>query len=319
MRAWLHGFTGSFTARLDLEAGRLGVRRRELALVSALVWIFVLALLLVPFVAQAQVAGLCGPGKACSAAKFTATGGASGTANVCVTGNNADWGWLASTSNFSLYSFTAGSKCSAAQTLKFNVNVNDAAVRPNNSNGWFSAPYGYDASLAFSSFPAAAGVTGRMLYDSTNATWRYSNGTSWFPVGPYNLSDEFVIYFPGLSALLNLPMSRWLAPRSIWLGGSYVSTFGTQIYSATTLVAGVGAGNAVFTIYNVSDAAATTATLTVPCAAAAGTVTASGSIDSSVVITTSAKTFELRLTTNGCTTLPTLNLNVRYTVLPPIN
>lgn len=279
-----------------------------------------LVLMLLASSSLAQVAGLCGPGKNCKVKTLETTGSAT-------TGSYA---WALKIPNGPICTDAtctgriAGTGTTGGAFAFINGATNYFTINPGVAtyavNFLYGAELGSGASgagTAFSSFPAA--TAGKLLYDSTNSTWRYSNGTSWFPVGPYNLSDEFVIYFPGLSTLLNLPMSRWLAPRSIWLGGSYVSTFGTQIYSATTLVAGVGAGNAVFTIYNVSDAAATTATLTVPCAAAAGTVTASGSIDSSVVITTSAKTFELRLTTNGCTTLPTLNLNVRYTVLPPIN
>lgn len=315
MRAWLHGFRQGFNAQLDFEASKIGVTPRAFRVLTVLFWLAVFAVM-VPVAARAQVAGLCGPGKDCSVRSLRTTRAASAT-EICMGAGHASpyWGINSSPTAIGWNRFT-DDRCAGTSLGLMSLSASALVTY----NGVLIASNaGFEGSVAFSSFPSAASSAGRLLYDSTNTTWRYSNGTSWFPVGPYNLSDEFVIYFPGLSTLLNLPMSRWLAPRSIWLGGSYVSTFGTQIYSATTLVAGVGAGNAVFTIYNVSDAAATTATLTVPCAAAAGTVTASGSIDSSIAITTSAKTFELRLTTNGCTTLPTLNLNVRYTVLPPTN
>jgi hypothetical protein len=38
------------------------------------------------------------------------------------------------------------------------------------------------AGTAFASFPAAAGLTGRQRYDSTNNVWRWSGGTEWHPV-----------------------------------------------------------------------------------------------------------------------------------------
>lgn len=159
--------------------------------------------------------------------------------------------------------------------------------------------------MAFASFPAAAaGNRGRLLYDSTNSVWRISDGSSsWRTLGEQK--DNVVCYFPGIALLLNVATCQWNGTSA---SGVVPARVDAQS-GATTLVVGVGAGNAVFTIYNLTDAANTSATITVPCVGSLGLVT-SGSSDATLRIN---KNYQWRLTSNGCTTLPVVNLTANTT------
>lgn len=138
------------------------------------------------------------------------------------------------------------------------------------------------------------------------------------PLGPRLIASDVTTYFPGLAALLNVSMARVTWPRTLFGAAGVTSFWGIvslQLQQTVTLVPGTGAGNAVFTIYNVTNAAATSATVTVPCASTAGTVT-TGTSDASIGFGANSKELDLRLTTNGCTTLPILNVTWGHSVLP---
>jgi hypothetical protein len=80
------------------------------------------------------------------------------------------WGWW------------ANNKCDGPITFgpAFGVNVNKNSL---------TALNGLDAPRALSSFPACDGVTsGRLLYDTTNAVWRWCDGYNWRAVA----SEDYV-------------------------------------------------------------------------------------------------------------------------------
>lgn len=278
-------------------------------------------LVLVSLPAAAQVAGLCGPGKNCKVRSLDAVVGVEG-ATVCAEGPNAQWQWTTGTSVSALGWRALGGACGSGNntTNLLNFSVNEALVRTNASGGFVTGSGGLQAPLAFASFPVcSAGLYGTQLYDSTNAAWRSCKNTGWVPIGPVILVNYLTTYIPSSTALLNVGAARIQAPRQFFGAGGSTSAWGgvyLGIESATTVIAGVGAGNAVYTIHNVTDAAATTATVTVPCASVAGT-SSSGSSVAVAVAGSSSKDFEIRLTTDGCTTLPVVNVTWGYYVTPP--
>jgi hypothetical protein len=138
-----------------------------------------LAALLVSVV-SGQVAGVCGPGKRCEARDFVATKqgaandvsfslGKSRTNGLFLYSGNTPgisfagaWQALFGWGGFSVY--TSGNLFTTGSIWTTSV----------------SSTNGYNASLAFGAFPACGGVTvGRLLYDSTNAVWRWCDGSSW--------------------------------------------------------------------------------------------------------------------------------------------
>jgi hypothetical protein len=259
-----------------------------------------LVLLLLSSSVFAQVAGVCGSGKNCSVATLRTT--AVATPSVCSTGSNADWGTQISTSNYSIYSYTAGTRCSSGGVVKLNVNINDAAVRTGTA-GWFSASAGFESSVAFASFPTAASSSGRLIYDSTNAVWRYSNGTVWAPL-EVGVVEYLSVYVPA-NVVTNNPVNQWA-----WAAPTATPAQNTTVTleSVTVLTTGVGAGNITYTIYNATAGAATTATVTIGCTTAVGTVTA-GSADNTLI--SGARTMQVRVTASACATNPVVNLTAR--------
>lgn len=290
-----------------------------------------------PVLAQAN---LCSAGKNCSVKTIKT---ADGTAAL------PSYSWISDT-NTGLYRPSAdaiGLSCNGAAVCTVRTTglqcQNGSAANPsynftaNSTTGFFHDGTGIGAAQAgvlianltdngldlagkaFASFPAAAaGNNGTQQYDTTNTAYRYSDGSSWKPIGPSLLVDEVTTYIPSAVALLNVASAQLTAPRQLFGAGGSTSNWGVvsiRLASATTITAGVGAGNAVYTVYNFTDTAATTATVTVPCASAAGTVTA-GSVDSTVSFTTTTKALQIRLTTNGCGTLPAVNITWGYAVTP---
>lgn len=203
-----------------------------------------------------------------------------------------------------------GCMTTAAQTLAGNksftgkVTANDFggidAGPANSTTGFSSGTAGLGT--AFASFPAAATATGTMIYDSTNSMWRWSNGFTWTGISPYD-TNTLTAYFPGAPATLNVATTKWR------LFGAATTVMSEALISSTSYatpnIVGVGAGNAVFTVYNVTTAAATSTTCTVACTATVGT--AIGCTNSAAI--TLPAVLELRLTTNPCGTLPNVNFS----------
>ncbi len=209
--------------------------------------------------------GSCGPGQNCTAKKFIST--ARSGIGVCVQGPNADWGWTTGTSTSSFNAYGVGSKCSGAGSPLLNFSINEAVVRANASSGGFAAGTsgsiyagsgGFQAPLAFASFPAAAaGNSGNLLHDSTNVVWRASNGSAWLTV-----AHEYVIsgFHPGGTAPL--------AARPIQLTRARNPGKGVGI-AVTQMTIGVNAASYTVKLVN-STTLTTLCTVTLSCAAAVG-------------------------------------------------
>lgn len=200
-----------------------------------------------------------------------------------------------------------------ADTVLNYVNVGGSGIW-GNTGTYLNSDNGYSAPLALASFPTCNGTTlGRLLYDNTNSVWRFCDGSFWQAFATSDTAS-WTAYFPGLSTLLNLPFARYQHAGTTLVQG----TSTVVIDNGVALVTGVGAGNAVFTIYDITAASLTSATLTVACTASVGSVTA-GSGTYTLTAPGGAHTYEMRLTSNGCTTLPQLNVTVRFTASRPGN
>lgn len=274
-------------------------RRTGLASVLALVG----CLLAAP--ALAQVAGLCGPGKACSTTKLSVTK-ASDAAMCLRVGPGYDWGFNTNNSDtLGLWVYSAGTNCTAGGINLNYFTTNGATFSKVTSVGPLATGTA-GAGTAFASFPSAT-PSGGLLFDATNRRWRQARLSAWVPFLDA-ASESQTIHAP-LNAALNNPLNQWA-----WTYGNVGLEQNTSIFidAAVVLTAGVGAGNAVYTVYDATGAAATSATVTVACTAAAGTVT-SGSSDNT--LRALPRNLQLRLTANGCSTLPVVNINVRTTAL----
>lgn len=283
--------------------------------------------------ALAQLENTCGPGKACTVKTLKVTGG-SGANNVGIqlgTSSNSLTSQCLANNNgtFPAYLILRGGlnlnvyACSTATCTSCGTNVwswdgtAQASYSFWNLVGTIGIATGASGTgTAFASLPACSGTTGRAYFDSTSGYWRNCRSSGQHAIGNViTLGDTVSAYHPQVA--VNLPVNQFTFPSQLFVPGttSTFQTFSVRLDNAVTIVAGTGAGNAVYTVYNVTDTAATSATVTVPCASAAGTVTA-GSNDTSLTIFGSQKTFQLRLTTNGCTTLPIVNLTASWSGNP---
>lgn len=268
----------------------------------------VVVVALVAELAAAQVTNNCGPGKTCSVRNLNVTG-QSGLLPppLCLSSSSPlKWGWSISgtAANFNAYTSVA---CNGAGTAIFGYDSSAGKFASYNSIPIEGAG-GFSASVAFAAFPTCDATTrGRIIYDSTNTRWRECSTalSGWVASSP--LENSQTIYSPA-NVVTNNTIARWsVAPARI---AAPVGTT-TAITSATVLTAGVGAGNITFTVYDVTGAGNTSATVTFACTAAAGTVTV-GSTDATV--RQNPNVYELRVTASACSTNPVVNVNVRNIV-----
>lgn len=226
-------------------------------------------------------------GISCTRASGTATGrlacsSASGTELGCVTPDAQTLGGVKTFAGVAVH-------------MKGTLNVDGGVYTP----GRVEADGGFRAYSAYSYFPTCdADHEGLLLFDATNLAWTTCVFGAW--VGQPIYASAYVSgYFPGAPATTNIATVRWKTSTGA-AGNQYQVRNGYFV----PLVVGVGAGNAVWTLYNASDAGTPGVTCTVPCTSAVGTpVACSGnaSVAQDVLL-------ELRLTTNGCGTLPSGNL-----------
>lgn len=245
-----------------------------------------------------QVAGVCGPGKACTVQSLTALKG------VRTAQPNA--------------SFPA---CTAGVEGLMLYDTNGHLLRWCDSGNWLIAAgapastypvtwsYGFKAALAYASFPACDSTKdGALIWDTTNHILRACNNFAgvWQVVGTYagRLKLQQTTYYPGLAA--GVPFGVF----NNWLPNFTAAPLGFSVsLAAATLTAGTGAGNLVLSFYD-AKTATDVITLTVPCAAAAGTKTAWSS--GGFVPPNETDELDLRVKTDGCTTRPTLNVSVQF-------
>ncbi len=268
-------------------------RRTGLASVLALVG----CLLAAP--ALAQVAALCGPGKACTVRALTTTQPGGGV-GWCADGHAAyKWGWRTSPTQM-LVSAYLGDKCTGGQA---DVATFSTSAFTTYNNIRITSSAGFDAPVAFASFPTAASATGRLLYDATNNRWRQSRLGGWLPLVD-GVIDVQSVYVPS-NAVTNNPLTQW-----VWTGSNADIPQLSSVFidSVVVLTAGVGAGNITYTVYDATGAAATTAAVTIACTAAAGTVTA-GTNDGT--LRTFPRNMQLRVTASACGTNPVVNVGIR--------
>lgn len=205
--------------------------------------------------------------------------------------------------------FTATAWSYNSSTTTMAINGTASATTISGSTGL--ATGATSVGTAFGSFPACSAANdGRILYDSTNSALRmcWGAGTTWGAIAVANRST-FGAYFPGIAGLLNLPLAQTNVTAGLMGWAATTANF-VQVLTATVLVAGTGAGTATFSVYNATDSA-DNATVTINCAGTAGTVTTGSGYSS---LTAFPKDLQLRLTVNGCTTLPQVNLTAQFTM-----
>jgi hypothetical protein len=252
-----------------------------------------LAALLVALPAGAQVASVCGPGKNCSVRRLN-TKVANTTATACFQNDNLQALELFANGNVFHFrsSYSYPSPCAIDYPLSGISIDNGTNVVSFPGSGGIASTYGMSASIAFASFPACTGgIAGRLLYDSTNTVWRWCDGAQWQPMGA---SATFSAHRPATFTPLNTPFA------AAKLTGP---TFAGKV-SVTSLTVGVGTTGTV-QLYD-SNAGAAVGTCNFTCTSAVGTV-ANCSIGAAVA---AAAQLEFRLTSDGCTTDPELNVSV---------
>lgn len=250
-----------------------------------------------------QVAGLCGPGKACAVKSLTALSGVkTGLVNGSIPACSS------STEGTLIYDLTTHQQrwCDSG-----NWSVVVGAPASTYPVAW---SYGFRAALAYASFPACDGTKdGALIWDTTNSVLRVCNNSAglWQGVGQYGgvLKQHQVVFFPG-DAAVNAP----LAEIGHWIPYQSATNLTYALKSAATVVAGTGAGNVTFAIYH-QQSSTTVTSITVPCAAAQGTLTQSGT--SAAPPLNVSQPVDVRMTANGCATLPQLNLLVEKSALAP--
>lgn len=176
---------------------------RDFAIGAGLFWALVLSLfvaLLWPGLAAAQVAGVCGAGRDCTVRRLTAEHSRAG-GSTCMNAGNHGYMWASpSTSIFELrrmFPWVYPDTCSTGFTggttmMRLNVNTTEVVFPsgPVHSSQQVGATLGFASGAnyvgtPFASFPACtAGLTGRLLYDSTNNIWRTCNGATWLAMTP---------------------------------------------------------------------------------------------------------------------------------------
>lgn len=284
---------------------------------SVPLWLLLLALLVLsPCAARAQVAGTCGPGKTCTSNRFRAGDGTAlapaysfindgdtglyrpaanqvgvtveGTRTVVITSNGVIQG-VSSLPSLILNDGVGAQLTYSSSLLR--VTGGAALVNvPLEGTAGFLAP------VAFASFPAAAaGNTGRLLYDSTNGVWRVSNGSAWQPL---TRTREFAGY---------MPVAAIAAAQKV--ASTYAHGYGiVTTLNAIVRVAGTGVGSWTATVFDVTSATTVCTVVNGTCAAPAQTEFQSGLAGCSGVVAAGDQLL-LRLDTAACDTAPALMLN----------
>jgi len=311
--AWCRRFITGFRIALSAQAQLLGVSTHRLVSIQLWIWVCLLSLLLLPCGARAQVANICSAGKTCQMAGFrTSDGTAAAPAwswwndtNTGIYRIGADQIGV-STAGVRSFNFnaTAGTLEGTTSSADLVLNsITGARLRyvlssvtcdsnncstSNTSDAYaFRSLYGYQSGAtgsgtAFASFPAAAaGNASRMIYDSTNACLRVSNGTTWAVV---NKEWSFSAYQPALAAT-----ALFTVHNTTTNGISAV----TNLSVSATTFATVTGGNVAFSVYD-STAGSTLCTLTLSCIVGAGTTSCTGAVPAAHVIM-------LRMDSSGCT------------------
>lgn len=165
--------------------------RRAFALGAVLWWGFLFSLLYAA-TSLAQVAGVCGAGKACSVSKLNVTNAAGRSVCVGLPSSGLSAEWQMSSTVLGLRSMN-GPQCATANSEVFQWNLSSGLAVANfdfTSLGRTAAVTGFCSGptctgTAIGSFPTCtAGLSGRLLYDSTNNVWRTCNGATWLAMTP---------------------------------------------------------------------------------------------------------------------------------------
>lgn len=237
---------------------------------------------LVALPAAAQVAGICSAGKNCTVRTLRAGSGATTSLSAGdvvasrIISNSAVQSTSFALGNGSqIFYCDSASQCFAGYfTASSRVSASD----------YMAAGTGYAASATFASFPSCTGgMTGRLLYDSTNNVWRFCDGGYWRPL--QSSSEPTYTY---ASAGFSSVCFGTCSTESSNFTGSYSprsdNERGTQKISCSWGTAGTGGTTGVVVrIYNGSaevcsctlGACTTAANTALSCACAAGLLASS--------------------------------------------
>lgn len=238
---------------------------------------------------------LCGTGKSCSVYTLSAMKSTASTCAVSIP--SASVRMCMGTATNAWLSYNGGSNVLDIETSTGGFRFLTGGVQSGSSvgAGQFTASSGYNASVAYASFPAAAaGNTGRWLFDSTNVVWRYSNGSAWVKMPPA------VWQFGG-----------GIQDASIVKGSAIVTAQARAPIAATatslevvTLLAGTGAGTFDVVVYNVTTATTLCSVTGKACTNAAQTTDTTygctGVVNASDVL-------QIRVDNDGCDSSPFFN------------
>lgn len=147
-------------------------------------------------------------------------------------------------------------------------------------------------------------------WDTTNNEWRYCRQASTVWVAPNTIDKQNITaYFPGLTALLN----NELVTFEVHKGTVYdlSATYTGRVSYITPVVVGVGAGTVTFDLYD-ETAGASRDACTMNCTQAVGTPLSCGT---GVGALTSTNVHSIRMTNNGCGTLPIVNITAEIYAL----
>lgn len=258
-----------------------------------------LVVVLLAAAAQAQVAGLCGAGKACTVRSVRATGaGPAGGSGQC--GFVVDNGYICdSTTSVRI---AMGSALSGAWGV-YSGGTRYLLVSPSTTNtatlnrfvaqGLNTSGTETAGGLAFASFPTcSATYVGELRYDSTNNVWRFCDGATWLILATTaGAADE-----------------GWTAyePSTLATGVNFIGAFKPARTHTTARMrcvgrtAGSGSGNVTVSIYD-QTGAATRCTLTVACASSGGTLA------STACAITAGNDHVLSVNAAGCSAAPFAN------------
>lgn len=267
-----------------------------------------LTLALVAQLAAAQVAGVCGPGKNCAARNFVSTPANQANAYCVNDGATYSAAWRSfTTGQYGWHAFT-GQNCNAANiiggTPPVLMNIVSGSMNLPNAGWFYSAAAGYSASLAFASFPSCtAGLAGRLIYDSTNAAWRYCDG-----------AGTWLFVLNGSTSAASVDVYSWSAQQGTggetvnanWLGPYRTGNTGSSLRGAVCNWQATGTGGTTgvtLQVYNVTDSVALCSLGSVSCTTGARVPFTLGGCSGTAVAAN--KTYVVRVSASDCTTQPT--------------
>lgn len=218
-----------------------------------------LAFALLSASASAQVAGICGNGRRCQVRSVALSPADSSTSAICLAPSGSYFWRLYSTANSAVLGSTASTTACHLSTGLSNTVVWDFASQLNTvslsiySTSKIYAQYGLGsgatgAGTALASFPTCDGsATGRLLFDSTNAVWRFCDGSTWGQVG----EESWNAFEPGTISATAF-VGAYRAKRS----------HSTARMFCAARTAGVGAGNLTLYIWDGSNRCSVTVACT---------------------------------------------------------